>query len=131
MDYTSASDGWAAGAAKGSAVGKWLDHFSFEKYSSGTGSGFELGNAIAGNTGATAANTAKAANALDIAKEDLAYMRDIAEREAINRYTTAEIVINQTNNNSIDSEQDLDGISAGLAERIIEEVNVSAEGDHV
>ena len=32
---------------------------------------------------------------------------------------------------SIDSEQDLDGISAGLAERIIEEVNVSAEGDHV
>jgi hypothetical protein len=35
-------------------------------------------------------------DALDIAEEDLAYMRDIAEREAINRFTTAEIKLNST-----------------------------------
>ena len=37
--------------------------------------------------GDTAGNTAAMSDALDIAEEDLAYMRDIAEREAINRFT--------------------------------------------
>lgn len=61
---------------------------------------FNLGNnldGIYGNTGDTAANTAAAADSLDYMDEDLAWMRDIAEREAINRYTTAEITVEQHN----------------------------------
>ena len=56
----------------------------------------DIGNTLDGvynNTGDTAGNTAAMKDELNIAEEDLAYMRDIAEREAINRYTTAEIKI--------------------------------------
>ena len=74
---------------------------------------FNLGNTldgIYGNTGDTAGNTAAMSDALDIAEEDLAYMRDIAEREAINRFTTAEIKVEQQNTNYISQDTDLDGI---------------------
>lgn len=137
-----ASDAFNAGSSWGDGV---MDKVSgifdagsmdFMGAFSGAGGagGFDYSGALAdpaGNTADTAANTAKAANALDIAQEDLAYMKDIAEREAINRYTTAEIVIHQNNENHIGSDLDLDGIMTGMTERIIEEVNISADGDHI
>ena len=49
---------------------------------------FDIGNTldgIYGNTGDTAENTVAMSDALDITEEDLSYLRDIAEREAINR----------------------------------------------
>lgn len=137
-----ASDAFNAGSSWGDGV---MDKVSgifdagsmdFMGAFSGAGGagGFDYSGALAdtaGNTADTAANTAKAANALDIAQEDLAYMKDIAERESINRYTTAEIVIHQNNENHIGSDLDLDGIMTGMTERIIEEVNISADGDHI
>lgn len=137
-----ASDAFNAGSSWGDGV---MDKVSgifdagsmdFMGAFSGAGgaSSFDYSGALAdtaGNTADTAANTAKAANALDIAQEDLAYMKDIAERESINRYTTAEIVIHQNNENHIGSDLDLDGIMTGMTERIIEEVNISADGDHI
>ena len=69
-------------------------------------------------------------DALDIAEEDLAYMRDIAEREAINRFTTAEIKVEQTNTNYIDKETDLDGIMDAWANDFAEKLDVSEEGVH-
>lgn len=137
-----ASDAFNAGSSWGDGV---MDKVSgifdagsmdFMGAFSGAGgaSSFDYSSALAdtaGNTADTAANTAKAANALDIAQEDLAYMKDIAERELINRYTTAEIVIHQNNENHIGSDLDLDGIMTGMTERIIEEVNISADGDHI
>ena len=94
---------------------------------------FDLSNTldgIYGNTGDTAANTAATADALDIAEEDLAYLRDIAEREAINRFTTAEIKIEQHNENHISSEMDIDGIMDAWTENFAERLAVSAEGVH-
>ena len=94
---------------------------------------FDLSNTldgIYGNTGDTAANTAATADALDIAEEDLAYLRDIAEREAINRFTTAEIKIEQHNENHISSEMDIDGIMDAWTENFAERLVVSAEGVH-
>lgn len=79
----------------------------------------------------TAANTAATADALDIAEEDLAYLRDIAEREAINRFTTAEIHVEQTNHNNISSDTDLDGIMDAWANNFAEKLDVSEEGVHV
>ena len=94
---------------------------------------FDLGNTldgIYGNTGDTANNTAATADALDITEEDLSYLRDIAEREAINRFTTAEIKVEQNNTNYIDKETDLDGIMDAWANDFAEKLDVSEEGVH-
>ena len=94
---------------------------------------FDLSNTldgIYGNTGDTAANTAATADALDVAEEDLAYLRDIAEREAINRFTTAEIKVEQHNENHISKDADLDGIMDAWANDFAEKLEVSEEGVH-
>lgn len=94
---------------------------------------FNLGNdldSIYGNTGDIANNTAATADALDIAEEDLAYLRDIAEREAINRFTTAEIKVEQHNENHISKDADLDGIMDAWANDFAEKLEVSEEGVH-
>ena len=67
---------------------------------------------------------------LDVTEEDLKYMRDLAERDVINRFTTAEIKIDMTNNNNINSEQDLDGIINTLSEGLYETMTIAAEGVH-
>lgn len=123
-----ASDAFSAGAAWGDGVAdKVSGLFSGATDSLGA---YDLGNAAnatAANTGTTADNTGKS---LDIAEDSLEYLNDIAEREAINRFTTAEVTIHQTNENHINSELDLDGIMDGLATKMVEEVDVSAEGVH-
>lgn len=78
-----------------------------------------------------AGNTSDIADAMDITEEDLKYLRDIAEKETINRFTTAEIKIEQTNNNTISSDWDLDGVVDGLTDAVDEAVNIIAEGVHV
>ena len=88
-----------------------------------------LGN-TAVNTGDTAKNTAKVADAVAITSEDLKYLRDIAETDYINRFTTAQITVNQTNNNSINNEMDLDGVTEHLRSTMEEQMFAAAEGVH-
>ena len=80
--------------------------------------------------GDTAKNTGAMKDALDITEEDLKYMRDIAEQEVINRFTTAEIKVDMTNYNSVNSDLDIDGIVDTLAIKVEEQMNISAEGVH-
>lgn len=79
---------------------------------------------IAGNTGAMA-------EAMDITGEELKYLRDIAEQEAINRFTTAEVNIEQTNHNTIKNGMDLDGVVSGLTDAVNEAIEISTEGVHI
>lgn len=85
---------------------------------------------IAGNTGDTAKNTKKAADSLSITAEDLKYIRDLAETDYINRFTTAEITVNQTNHNTVNSEMDLDGVVEYMRTTIEEQMDAAAEGVH-
>ena len=64
----------------------------------------------------------------DYMEEDLKYMLDIAEREAINRFTTAEIKVEQHNENHIDGDTDLDGIMDAWATDFAEKLDISEEG---
>lgn len=77
-----------------------------------------------------AADTGGISDAMDITEEDLKYLRDIAEQEAVNRFTTAEIKIEQTNNNNISSDMDLDGVVSGLTDAVNEAVDIMTEGVH-
>lgn len=77
------------------------------------------------------ADTSSAASSLKKTTEDLKYMRDLAEQEAINRFTTAEIKIDMTGmTNRIDSDIDLDGVLNTLTEGFAEALEVAAEGVH-
>ena len=85
---------------------------------------------IKNNTGDTAGNTGAMKDTLELSEEDLKYMRDIAEREVVNRFTTAEIKIDMTNHNNINSDLDIDGVVERIGEKLAEEVNISSEGVH-
>ena len=129
MDFIDYSDAASAGYKFGEGIAdKISGAFSLDGVDA-----FNLGNTldgIYGNTGDTAGNTAAMSDALDIAEEDLAYLRDIAEREAINRFTTAEIHVEQHNENHISSDTDLDGIMDAWANDFAEKLDVSEEGVH-
>lgn len=82
------------------------------------------------NTADAANNTGKISKQLEITSEDLKYIRDIAERDVVNRYTTASITVNQTNNNTINNDMDLDGVTEHLRSTVEEQMNAMAEGVH-
>lgn len=83
------------------------------------------------NTKDTADNTKKIAEAMDIMDEDLKFMRDIAEQEVINKYTTAKIEINMENINNISKDVDFDGIITHIGEQIAEATANGAEAVHI
>ena len=85
---------------------------------------------IATDTGNIANSTSGIADSLDITQEDLQYLRDLAEQEVINRFTTAEIKIDMTNNNNINSSTDIDGIVDALTTKVQEALVSTAEGVH-
>lgn len=87
-------------------------------------------NAIAENTANTAVNTGNVAKSVDISNEQLQYMRDLAEQETINRYTTAEIKVDMTNNNNISKDVDIDDFISKISDGVNEAMKVSAEGVH-
>lgn len=87
--------------------------------------------ANAANLAATAANTGSMKNSMDIAEENLVYMRDIAEREAINKFTTSEISVSMGGiTNNVNSDLDLDGVVSYMEQKIYETMTVAAEGVH-
>lgn len=87
-----------------------------------------LNPAIAKNTADTAKNTAKTANAVAVTAEDLKYLRELAEVETVNRFTTAKITVNQTNHNTINKDMDLDGVTEHLRSTMEEQMLASAQG---
>lgn len=75
-------------------------------------------------------NTDDIKDGLEISEEDLKFMRDIAEQEAVNRFTTAAITIEQTNNNNVSGGMDLDGVITGLTDAVSEAADIITEGVH-
>jgi hypothetical protein len=135
MDFIDYSDAASAGYSFGESVDDSISGLfkspTLDDLGLNTLDVSNLGNeldGIYGNTGDTAANTAATADALSYTEEDLKYLRDIAEREAINRYTTAQITVEQHNENHISKDTDLDGIMDAWAADFAERLDVSGEG---
>lgn len=130
-----ASDAFNAGAAWGDGIADKVSGFFGSDGTGGSDSldAYNLGGTLDGiytNTGDAAGSAAKAADALSATEEDLKYIRDIAERETINRFTTAEITIEQTNNNNISSDMDIDGVMEKWNADFTEVLETAAEGVH-
>lgn len=71
----------------------------------------------------------KTAKNTDKTKEELKYLRDIAERDAVNRFTTAEIKVDMTGmTNSINGSADIDGILSKFTDGLEEALLTAAEG---
>ena len=75
-----------------------------------------------------ASNTGSMKEQLEISDEDIKYLRDIAEQETINRFTTAEIKVEMTNHNNVNSEMDLDGLCEYFGDKLREKMEIAAEG---
>lgn len=88
-------------------------------------------DSIGADTAGINDSAGSAAASLKETTEDLKYMRDLAEQEVINRFTTAEVKIDMTGmTNRIDSDMDLDGVLNTLTEGFAEALEVAAEGVH-
>lgn len=134
-----AADAFNAGASWGDGVAdKVSGMFSMDNIDlTGGVDTSMLSNDFANNAAQTAANTAdtadsagRIADSVDISKENLKYLRDIAETEAINRFTTAEIEITMNNNNTVSSDMDIDGMVDHLSAGVLEAMEQAAEGVH-
>ena len=96
----------------------------------GDGSGFDM-SSMMGDVGSIAGDTGSIADSLSVTDEELEYLRDIAERDAINRFTTAEVKIDMTGmTNKIDGSADIDGIITELTDGFTEALVTAAEGVH-
>ena len=86
---------------------------------------------LSNDTATTAGNTGKINDTLKTSEEDLQYLRDLAEQETINRFTTAEIKVDMGGvNNTVNNNTDLDGVVNYLANGVQEAMEKAAEGVH-
>lgn len=75
-------------------------------------------------------NTGKMKDSLTGTDEELKYLREIGEREAVYKLNTSEIKVSVNNNNSINSALDIDAVVGALTNKIREAASVMAEGYH-
>lgn len=73
-------------------------------------------------------NTKKMADKAGLLVDDLKYLRDLSEREAINRYTTASVKVDMNNNMNVNGTQDIDGIIDYMGQKVEEVAETMAGG---
>ena len=120
---SAAASGAAGGAGVGSTVGTGLDPTS--------AAGKAL-NGISDGVNSIAGNTADLRDSVGMSSEDLKLLREMAERQAVNQFTSVEIAkVEMNNHNEISSDQDIDGIMRRFEETLEESLNSAAEGVHI
>lgn len=129
-------EAWDSGYSFGEGIEDSIgDLFNFDAgtiddYTNDAMTGFTMDD-ISSNVGDIATNTGSMADSLSVSEEELKYLRDIAERDAINRFTTADVKIDMTGmTNRIDSDMDLDGVIGKLTDGFSEALITAAEGVH-
>lgn len=136
------SDAFNAGAAWGDGIADKVSNFSLSDvfgqidipnvgdYTSGFNDAI-ANSGVGDSIGNIDDNTGKIKDSLDVTEEDLKYLRDIAEQEAINRFTTAEINVDMSGmQNTVNSGDDIDGFMTKLTDSVNEAVDNMTEGVH-
>lgn len=136
------SDAFNAGAAWGDGIADKVSNFSLSDVFGQTDipnvgdytSGFNdaiANSGIGDGVGSIDDNTGKIKDSLEVSEEELKYLRDIAEQEAINRFTTAEINVDMSGmQNTVNSGDDIDGFMTKLTDSVNEAVDNMTEGVH-
>lgn len=134
IDYMDYDKAWDTGYSFGEGIDEKIANFDLTSLFGPSNIPSEedyINSPLGEGINSIATNTGKMANSMDITSEELKYLRDIAEQETINRFTTAKIHIDQSGmRNHIKNGTDLDGIVSGLTDAMIEAVDMVAEGVH-
>lgn len=142
IDRVEYGEAWDAGVQRGDNIAEIIDNFSLsDLFGTTDESGSEDygpnlkdltdDSGINDELDGISENTGAIRDSLDITQEELKYMRDIAEQEAVNRFTTAEISIDMSGmQNTVNSGDDLDGFIGRLTNSVNEAVDSMAEGVH-
>lgn len=134
------SDAFNTGASLGDGLADKISNFSLsdlfgkvdipnpDDYTSGFGDAIK-NTGLGSNVSDISDNTSAIKDSVDISNEDLKYLRDIAEQDAINRFTTAEIKVDMSGmSNTVNNTNDLDGIVDGLTTKVLEAMETVKEG---
>ena len=149
QEYTSISDAFSEGY---NTFDAFSDGWILDAYNSGYDFGEGIGDKIGGffgkgmegmgiDTGAFGADLTgvpdgvdeiakNTKDTVDISDEQLKYLHDLAERDVINRFTTAKIQVDMVNHNNVSSNMDLDGIVYYLVTEVDTAMEQAAEGEH-
>lgn len=129
VDY---ADAWNAGTEWGDGAAKKLDDLTASLDTSNIDSAYtstDVGS-VADSLSGIKSDTNDIKDSVDITDENLKYLRDVAERDVINRFTTAEIKVDMQNTNNISSGMDIDGVVEQLTAGVQEAMSQAAEGVH-
>lgn len=134
------SDAFNTGASLGDGIADKISNFSLsdlfgkvdipnpDDYTAGFGDAIK-NTGLGSNVSDISDNTSAIKDSVDVSNEDLKYLRDIAEQEAINRFTTAEIKVDMSGmSNTVNNTNDLDGIVDGLTTKVLEAMETVKEG---
>lgn len=126
IDY---GDAWDAGYQ----FGEGIDAKAGSLFDGGLESllGYNSMDGIDEQVTSTAENTGRMADSMELSEEDMKYIRDIAEREVIDRTVFSSITVDMGGvTNTVSNMADLDNIPQYLVNTIQRQMEVSAEGVH-
>ena len=83
------------------------------------------------NVQSSAEDTSKIADGLERDKEDLEFLRTVANIKYGDKYVMPQVKVEMTNNNNIQSDMDLDGFFDRKVEEMAQIITASAEGVHI
>ena len=86
---------------------------------------------VASDIGDISDDTGSIADSVSATEDEIKYLREIAERDVINRFTTAEIKVDMSGmSNNITNGLDIDGVIDHMAAGASEALEIAAEGVH-
>lgn len=131
-------DAWNAGYEFGQGIEDTVSNFDFSSlFDSNIPSAEDYadlsnyGNGLTSDVSDIAGNTGSIAESLDVTDEELKYLRDIAERDTINRFTIAEVAVDMGGiTNQVNGPADLDGLVDSMVDGVNEAIDIVTEGVH-